>query len=466
MSDALTFVDRNLGRFRAELYDFLRIPSVSAKSEHDDDTRAAAEWLADRLRDAGLGAEIHDTPGHPIVVGRWSDAGEDAPTVLIYGHYDVQPPEPLELWTSPPFEPEVREERVYARGATDNKGQLFVHLKALQEILARDGALPVNVVILAEGEEEIASPNLLPVLERMRERLRADAFLISDSSMFADQQPSLLLSLRGLAYFEVRLRGTAKDLHSGIYGGAVPNAATAMADVLSSLHDDRGTVAVDGFYDDVVAWDPDVLEGINTLPFDEAEMAREVGARPSGETGYSTLERLWLRPTCEVNGILSGYTGEGAKTVIPSRAMAKVSTRLVPDQDPDDIAEKLEAHLRARLPDGVALEFLRLHGGRPWRAHPSGPFFSAATRALEGAFGVAPVLVGEGASIPIVADLERVLGAQGILMGLSVPGVNMHAPDEWFPVAHLELGIDAVDRFYRELAATSRADIETPSTRP
>lgn len=449
-----------IGTLREELFEFLRIPSISARSEHAGDTRRAGQWVVAALDRAGLAAELVDTPGHPVAIGEWREAGEDAPTLLIYGHYDVQPAEPLDLWTSPPFEPEIRDGRIYARGAADNKGQIFVHLKAIGRVLDEQRGLPANVVVLVEGEEEIASPNLLPFVESHRDRLAVDALMISDSAMFAPGLPSLLLSLRGLAYFEIRVRGTGRDLHSGMYGGAVPNAANALARILATLHDADGRIAIPGFYDRVVEWDVETRERIRALPFDEAAFAAEAGSSQlpspalSGEVGYSTLERLWLRPTCEVNGVLSGYTGEGAKTVIPADAMAKVSFRLVPDQDPGEVEDLFSAHVERVAPDEVEVEVVGLAGGRPWRAHPEGPFFEAARRALRETFGVEPVLTGEGASIPIVADLERLLGARGILVGLALPGANMHAPDEWFPDDHIEKGIETLACFYRELRTT------------
>ncbi len=442
----------HLPRFRGELFEFLRIPSVSARPEHAPDVRRAAGWVADQLASAGMAADVLETAGHPVALGEWRGAGPGAPTLLVYGHYDVQPAEPLGLWSSPPFEPEIREGRIHARGAADDKGQVFLHLKALELLLGEGRELPVNVVVLVEGEEEIASPHLLPFLEEHRERLRADAVLISDSAMFAPGIPSLLFSLRGLAYVEVRVRTSTTDLHSGAYGGAVPNAATELARLLSTLHDASGRITISGFHDRVREWDEETRRAIAQLPFDAQAFLRESGAGAlAGEEGRSTLERLWTRPTCEVNGLLSGYTGEGAKTVLPAEAMAKVSFRLVADQDPAEVVAQFEAHLRDRLPPGVELEVIPLHGGRPWRARPKGPFFEAARGALAEVFGREPVLTGEGGSIPIVADFERILGARAVLMGFALPGANMHAPDEWFPEAHLELGIRALLAFYRRL---------------
>jgi acetylornithine deacetylase/succinyl-diaminopimelate desuccinylase-like protein len=436
----------------ADLDAFLRIPSVSAQSEHDGDTRRAGRWVVDYLAAAGLEAELRETPGHPVALGFWKKAPAGAPTLLIYGHYDVQPAEPLELWTSPPFEPTRRDGRIYARGSADDKGQLFLHLAALRLLLETRGSLPFNVAVLAEGEEEIGSPNLLPFVREHAQELAADAVVISDSAMFAEGIPSMLYSLRGLAYAEIRVQGARTDLHSGAYGGAVPNPAMALARILASLHDEQGRVTLPGFYDSVLPWDAETRAGIRELPFDEHAFQSELGLSAlAGESGFSTLERLWIRPTCEVNGLLSGYTGEGAKTVLPSAAMAKVSFRLVPDQDPDAVIAQLRAHVAAVTPAGVRAEVHALHGGRPWRARAGGPVFDAAAQALAEAFGRPPVLTGEGGSIPIVTEFEEILEAPAILLGFALPGANMHAPDEWFPEAHLELGIRTLFGFYTRL---------------
>jgi len=452
MSDARRFIDANLGRFRAELYDFLRIPSVSAKPEHDADTRRAATWLAERLSALGLATEIHDTPGHPVVLSEWRGAA-GAPTVLIYGHYDVQPPEPLEEWTSPPFEPTERDGRIYARGSADDKGQLYMHVKALEALLATHGKLPLNVVVLAEGEEEVGSPNLVPFVVAHRERLACDLVVISDSGMYAEGLPSLLFSLRGLAYFELHVKGARSDLHSGEFGGSITNPANALARIIASLHDSEGRIAVPGFYDDVVEWDAETRQQIASLPHDDATYRDELRVPAlSGEKGYGTLERLWIRPTCDVNGLLSGYTGEGAKTVLPNRAMAKVSFRLVPDQTPANVKALFEAHVRRVAPAGVTVEVRELHGGRPWKARVEGAAFEAASAALEEAFGTRPVLMGAGGSIPIVVEFEEKLGAKALLVGFSLPGCNLHAPDEWLPIDNFEKGIGALALLYEKLA--------------
>ena len=443
----------NADRIRAELFDFLRIPSVSARSEHDADTRRAAEWVRDALGRAGLAAEVRETAGHPIVLGEWRGA-PGAPTLLIYGHYDVQPAEPLELWDSPAFEPAVRDGRIYARGSVDDKGQLFLHVKALEAHLRTTGRLPVNVVVLAEGEEEVGSEHLAEFVEAHRARLACDAVVISDSAMFAPGVPSILSSLRGLAYFQIDVQGPAGDLHSGSYGGAVVNPATALARVLATFHDADGRVAIPGFYDAVRAWPEHVRAQMRGLPFDEEHFRAETGAPAlGGEAGYSVLERLWTRPTCEVNGLLSGYTGEGAKTVLPAKAMAKVSCRLVPDQDPAEVERLMAAHVARVAPAGVAVAVRHLHGGRPWRAELEGPLFEAAKRALAAEFGREPVVTGEGGSIPVVGDFARILGAPVLLVGFGLPGENAHAPNEWMAVENFEKGMRAMARLYEEYGA-------------
>ena len=452
MDDVQEYIGQGLQRFTDEIFDFIRIPSVSAKSDHDDDTRRAAEWLEARMVDAGLEAEVVDTPGHPIVLGEWRGAGDDAPTVLVYGHYDVQPPEPLELWHSPPFEPEFRDGRLYARGADDDKGQLYLHVKAAEAHLKAGGGLPVNLIILAEGEEEVGSQNLVPFVEANRDRLACDAVIISDTAMFAPGLPSLLFSLRGIAYCEIHVDGPSSDLHSGAYGGPVVNPAMALARILATLFDDDGSIAIDGFYDDVLDWDAETRDGIRKLPFDEEDFAAPVGAvLAGGEHGYSVPERLWIRPTCEVNGLLSGYTGEGAKTVLPAKAMAKVSFRLVADQTPERVYRLVREHVAKVTPVGVTTRVEELHGGMPWRARLDEKLEEAATAALLKAFGAAPVLAGEGGSIPIVGEFERVLGAPVLLVGFSLPGANLHTPNEWFPQENIEKGIRALAYLYEEL---------------
>jgi acetylornithine deacetylase/succinyl-diaminopimelate desuccinylase-like protein len=448
-----TYLATHDARFHDELFEFLRIPSVSARSEHRGDVARAADWLAARLRAIGLTGEVVPTAGHPVVLGEWRGAGASAPTILIYGHYDVQPAEPLELWTTPPFEPSIRNGRIYARGAVDDKGQLALHVDALEAHLATRQRLPVNVIVLAEGEEEVGSEHLAPFIEANVRRLACDGVVISDSAMFAPGLPSILFSLRGLAYFQVDVEGPSGDLHSGSYGGAVVNPATALARIIASFHDASWRVAVPGFYDRVREWEPDVRARLAALPFRDADFRAETGAPAlNGESGFSTLERVWTRPTLEVNGLLSGYTGEGAKTVLPAHAMAKVSCRLVPDQSPEEIAALVTAHVTRVAPPEVKVTIRTIHTGRPWRAALEGPLFEAGRRALARAFGRDPVLAGEGGSIPVVGDFERLLGAPVLLMGFGLPGENAHAPDEWLSDDNFRRGMLAAALLWDELA--------------
>jgi acetylornithine deacetylase/succinyl-diaminopimelate desuccinylase-like protein len=454
-SKVQTYINANRERFLAELFDFLKLPSVSAASEHRDDVRRTASWLEERMRSAGLEVSMHETPGHPVVLGEWRNAGPDAPTVLIYGHYDVQPPEPLDLWTTPPFEPVVRDGRIYARGSVDDKGQLYLHVKAIEAHLQANGTLPVNVILLAEGEEEIGSANLMPFVTEHKERLKCDAIVISDTTMAAPGLPTIGASLRGLAYFEIHVQGSKGDLHSGSYGGAVLNPATALAHIIASFHDENWHIAIDGFYDDVDPA-PEFRESFKRVPVADQSFLDDTGS-PSlvGEKGYTTLERVWIRPTCEVNGLLSGYTGEGSKTVLPAKAMAKVSFRLVPDQKPARIKDLLEKHVAKVMPAGVTASVVEMHGGNPWRAKIEGPLYEAAARALERAYGQKTVYAGEGGSIPIVYEFEKVLGAPVLLMGFGLPGENAHAPDEWMSVENFEKGLDASANLLSEIARGS-----------
>jgi acetylornithine deacetylase/succinyl-diaminopimelate desuccinylase-like protein len=453
ISDLDAFLTQNDARIHEELFEFLRIPSVSARSEHNKDTSRAARWLRKSMADAGLKATIHQTPGHPVVVGEWRKA-KGAPTVRVYGHYDVKPAEPLELWTSPPFEPAIRDGKIFARGSVDDKGQLFLHVKALEAHLKTRGKLPVNIVLIAEGEEEVGSDNLEKFIADNTKLLAAEAAVISDSAMFAPGQPSILSSLRGMAYFQIDVVGPSVDLHSGSYGGAVVNPATALARIIATFHDENGHIAIPGFYDKVREWEPEIRAQMKTLPFDEETLREEAGAPAlDGEKGYTTLERLWSRPTCEVNGLLSGYTGEGAKTVLPCGAMAKVSCRLVPDQDMHDIERLMRAHVERVTPKGVKSTMTYLHGGKPWRAELSGPLYDAARRALKTAFEKEPVVVGEGGSIPVVGDFQRLLHTPVLLVGFGLPGENAHAPDEWISDDNFRKGMRAMAALWDEYAA-------------
>jgi len=450
--DLDSFFAANQTRARDELFDLLRIPSVSARSEHNADTARAADWVADALRKIGLTATVHPTKGHPIVIGEWRKAPPGAQTVVIYGHYDVQPAEPLELWESPPFEPTVRDGKIFARGSVDDKGQLYLHIKALEAHLSTRGKLPLNIIVLAEGEEEVGSDHLADFIQSHADQLECDAVVISDSAMFAPGLPSILSSLRGLAYFQIDVQGPATDLHSGSYGGAVMNPAMALARILATMHDANGHITIPGFYDKVRDWGDAARKQTRSLPFDDEPFRAETGSPALfGEKDFSTLERLWMRPTCEVNGLLSGYTGEGAKTVLPAVAMAKVSCRLVPDQTPAEIDRLMRAHIARVTPPGVTVTVTQLHGGNPWRADLDGPLFDAARRALATAFDRDPVITGEGGSIPVVGDFQRILGAPVLLVGFGLPGENAHAPNEWLSEENYFKGMRAMAALWEEL---------------
>ena len=436
-----------------DLFTFLRFPSISTDSRHTADVRACAQWLIEKLTGMGLAVELHETARHPIVVAR-NEHRADRKTVLIYGHYDVQPVDPLALWQNPPFEPEIRDGKIWARGATDNKGQMLAHILGVEKTLREQGELPVNLIFLFEGEEEIGSPNLAPFLREHRESLRCDVIAVSDTGMVAPGVPTMGYGLRGIACAEVTLRGPKGDLHSGIYGGAVANPATAIARLVASLHDSNGKILVDGFYDDVrplEAWERDMWKKIPGVA--DADFLAVTGS-PSvfGEEGYSSAERVWARPTAEVNGIGGGYQGEGSKTVLPAEAFAKFSFRLVPDQDPKDILEKVRAHFEKHCPAGVSIDIYIGHDGKPYLADPHSADGKAAQRALTAAFGSEPVLIREGGSIPIIQSFREILGADTLLLGLALPDCQIHAPNENFPVANFEAGILLNQHLLRELA--------------
>jgi len=440
------------------LLEFLRIPSVSAVADHAADVRRAAEWVAARARRAGFPeVRVDDTPGHPVVFARWQVA-PDAPTVLVYGHYDVQPADPLELWRTPPFEPVVRDGAIVARGASDDKGQLLAHIEAVAAYHEVAGAPPVNVVLVVEGEEEVGSPSLAAWLRRHRRSLSADAALISDTAMAGPGRPSLVVGLRGLAYMEITVRGPNRDLHSGQFGGAVRNPASALCAILASLHDAEGRVAVPGFYDRVRALSAAERAEMARLQGDDHAFLEAAGAAADwGEAGYSRVERLGARPTLDVNGLWSGWTGEGAKTVLPARASAKVSMRLVPDQDPDEIGRLFSAFVRRLAPSGVDVDVSALHGARPAVADRDTPAMRAAAAALHQAFGTAPVFTREGGSIPVVALLETELGLGSVLMGFGLPDDNLHAPNEKFDVDNYQRGIQASIAFLEAFARGGRS---------
>lgn len=434
------------------LFDFLRIPSVSADSAFQNDMQTCARFVSDCMTDAGLQTEIIETAGHPIVYGeRIGDPSK--PTILVYGHYDVQPPDPLDLWTSPPFEPQVRDGKIFARGATDDKGQLLTHLIAIAAWVKQTDSLPVNVKVIIEGEEEVGSDHLDKFLEENQDKLKADVAVISDTSQYGDGIPAITYGLRGIIAAEVRLTGPSKDLHSGVYGGSIANPANAIAKLCGSLVDDNGRITVPGFYDDVQELTPEELEQFQKLPFDEQSFLNETGSSAAfGEEGYSTLLRRWVRPTCDVNGILSGYAGEGPKTIVPSTAMAKITCRLVPNQDPDKIMAALQAHLEAQCPPGLKFDFQTYHGCEAFAFDPTSPWITAASAALETAFGRSPVFIREGGSIPVVSSFQQILNIDTLLLGWGRNTDNLHSPDEHFHVEDFERGVRASACLWQELA--------------
>jgi acetylornithine deacetylase/succinyl-diaminopimelate desuccinylase-like protein len=453
MNDVLDFINVHRDRYIDELKQYLAIPSISALPEHAADVRRAAEWTADALRTAGMqNVRLVETPGQPVVYGDWLGA-PGKPTILFYGHYDVQPVDPLDLWTTPPFEATVRDGELYARGAADDKGQVFMHVKAIEAYLKQTGGLPVNMRFCIEGEEEVGSENLDNFVRDHKQELSADVVVISDSPMFDRGIPSICYGLRGLAYFQIDLRGTKSDLHSGSFGGAVANPAFVLTQMLAQMKDRGGRVKVPGFYDDVRPLSDVEREEWKKLPFSDTRYRKALGApRLFGEKGYSTLERVWARPTLEVNGLLSGFTGEGAKTVLPAVAMAKVSMRLVPDQHPDTIAELFEAYVKKICPPTVALTVTRMHGGKPWMTEFDNKYVRAAGRAIEQGFGQKPVFNREGGSIPVVSTFQEELGVPSVLFGVGLPDENAHAPDEKLDLGNFHNGIIASAYLYQEIA--------------
>jgi len=454
MDKIVDFINVNRDRYIDEMKRYLAIPSISALPEHKGDVRKCAEWTADEMRRIGLqNVRLEETPGHPVVYGEWLGA-PGAPTILFYGHYDVQPVDPVNLWTSPPCEATIRDGEIYARGSADDKGQVFMHFKAIEAHLKQTGSLPVNIKILIEGEEEVGSANLDNFITAHKDLLKADVVVISDSPMFDRGIPSICYGLRGLTYFQIDLRGSKSDLHSGSFGGAVANPAMVLAQVLAQMKDKSGRVKVDGFYDDVVALRPEERAEWAKLPFNEKKYKHELGApKLFGETGYTTLERVWARPTFEVNGLLSGFTGDGAKTVLPAVAMAKVSMRLVPNQDPKKIGDLFEEYLKKVTPKTVELKITRMHGGKPWMTDFDNKYVQAAGRAIEQGFGQRPVFNREGGSIPVVSTFQEELGVPCVLFGVGLPDENAHAPDEKLDLGNFHNGVIASAYLYREIGA-------------
>ena len=455
MNAIIDFINSNRDRYVDELKTFLAIPSISALPQHRGDVRRCSEWTAEELRRIGLqNVRLIETPGYPVVYGDWLGA-PGAPTILFYGHYDVQPVDPLDLWESPPFEAAVREGEIYARGAADDKGQIFMHFKAVEAIMKQMGRLPVNIKFILEGEEEVGSAHLDEFVRDHKDQLAADVVVISDSPMFDRGVPSICYGLRGLVYFQIDLRGTKTDLHSGSFGGAVANPAFVLAQLLAQMKDRGGRVKIPGFYDDVQPLKEEERAEFKRLPFHEKRYRQDLGApKLFGERDYTTLERVWARPTFEVNGLLSGFTAEGAKTVIPAVAMAKVSMRLVPDQDPDQVASLFEAYLKKVTPKTVELKITRMHGGKPWMTAFDNRFVQAAGRAIERGFGQRPVFNREGGSIPVVSTFQEVLGLPSVLFGVGLPDENAHAPNEKLDLGNFHNGILASTFLYEEIGRT------------
>ncbi len=454
MEQVLSYIEVNKERYLRELTDLLAIPSVSTDKEKVPDIQRCAQWVSDHMRSIGLqNVQVMPTAGHPVVYGDWLNA-PGKPTVLLYGHYDVQPAEPLELWTSPPFEATVRGENLYARGAADDKGQVFIHLKAIEAFLRNGGELPINLKLIIEGEEEIGSEHLDAFVKDHKSMLAADLVLISDSSMFGKETPSICYGLRGLAYMQIDLVGPNKDLHSGSFGGTVHNPVQALAEIIAQLHDKNGKITIPGFYKDVLPLSKKERAAYKKLPFSDKKYAAEVGVKQLyGDKGFSTLERVWARPTLECNGIWGGFTGEGAKTVLPSKASAKISMRLVPNQTAAKAAKLFEKHIMKIAPKTVKVTVRNLHGGEPAITPIDSPGVQAAVRALEKGFGKKPLYQREGGSIPIVVQFKQILGLDTVLLGFGLPDENAHAPDEFLNLDNFHGGIRTSMHFMNELPA-------------
>ncbi|MEA5426896.1 dipeptidase [Arcicella lustrica] len=446
------YIEANKERFLAELLDLLRIPSISADSKYKDDVRKAAAFIADKIQSAGADfIEICETAGYPIVFGQ-KIIDESLPTVLVYGHYDVQPADPLNLWDSPPFEPVVKDEKIYARGACDDKGQVYMHIKAFETMMATN-ALPCNVKFMIEGEEEVGSDNLGTFVKANKERLTADVILISDTAIIANDIPSIDVGLRGLSYLEVEVTGSNRDLHSGVYGGAVANPINVLSKMIASLHDENNHITIPTFYDDVVELTPAQREAMAQTPFDLEAYKKDLAIDDvRGEAGYSTLERASIRPTLDVNGIWGGYIGEGAKTVLPSKASAKISMRLVPNQQSDKITELFTKHFQAIAPAGVTVTVRPHHGGEPYVTPTDSKEYRAAEKAMEESFGKKPVPTRGGGSIPIVALFEKELGLKTVLMGFGLDSDAIHSPNEHYGLFNFYKGIETIPLFFKYYA--------------
>lgn len=452
MTNFNSYLEEHRQQFEDDLCELLRIPSVSTDSQYKHEVRQAGEWVANQFRKLQFETELIETEGHPIVYAE-SPPVEGAPTVLVYGHYDVQPPDPLDEWISPPFEPTCRDGNVYARGATDDKGQMLTHIKSAQTWIETTGKLPLQVKYLIEGEEESGSENLSPFLETAQERLACDVVVISDCSQFAPGQPAITYGLKGIAYYELRLTGPKQDLHSGSFGGAVSNPINALSRMLAALIDENNRVTIPGFYDDIEPLSDRERQQFAALPFSEQEFKNQIGVDDlSGEIGYTTLERRWARPTYDINGIWGGYQGEGGKTVLPARAGAKFSFRLAPGQVPEQISSALEAMLAELCPPGISMELEDMHGAPGIVVPLDSPFMSAAATAIEHGFGRSPVFIREGGTIPVVTEFTDKLGADALLLGWGLDDDNTHSPNEKFSLADFHRGIKASAHLWQELS--------------
>jgi acetylornithine deacetylase/succinyl-diaminopimelate desuccinylase-like protein len=449
------YINSNKDRFLAELFEWLRIPSVSADSRHKGDVRKAAEFVKEKFTAAGVDkVELCETKGHPIVYAE-KIVNPSLPTVLVYGHYDVQPADPLNLWDSPPFEPVVKDDKIYARGSCDDKGQVYMHVKAF-ETMTKHKLLPCNVKFMIEGEEEVGSDNLGIFVKANKERLKANVILISDTALISLEHPSITTGLRGMSYMEVEVTGPNRDLHSGVYGGAVANPINTLCDMIASLHDKDGRVTIPGFYDKVTELTSAEREALNRAPFELQEYKRELGiGEVKGEKGYTTLERTGVRPTLDVNGIWGGYTGEGAKTVLPSKASAKISMRLVPNQNSVEITELFTKHMNAIAPPYVKVKVMAHHGGEAAVTPTNSAAFKAASKAFEEVWGKTPIPTRDGGSIPIVALFKKELGLDTVLMGFGLDSDAIHSPNEHYGIKNFLLGIETIVAFYKHYASSS-----------
>lgn len=437
----LSYLDANRQHHVDQLCDFLRIPSISSQSEYNEDTKRAAQFVEDELKELGLSVETIDLGGHPLIYAE-TEQRPDRKTLLFYGHYDVQPVDPLDLWDNPPFEPVIKDNIVYARGASDDKGQVYTHIKALEAYIREGVELPVNVKFIIEGEEESGGESIYRFTEQNTEKMACDAIIVSDTTLYNESTPGICYSLKGLAYMEIKLKGPDMDLHSGSFGGTVQNPGNALAEIVAKLKDENGRCLVPGFYDDVLELEQEERDGFAELGYTDEILKKETGAPAAyGEKGFTTLERMWARPTCDVNGLISGYGGEGAKTIIPSRALAKVSMRLVPNQDPEKIAKAFQDYVYSIAPEGIEVEVVDHHGAKPVLVPRKSEMMQAGMKSLEKGFGAKPVFIREGGSIPIVGTFQEYLKSPVLLLGYGLSTDNIHSPNEKFHLDNFWRGI-------------------------